>query len=215
VNYISHLPPGSRFTLPGLHVAGIVLKVCDGSTRVRLDRPATVVEISDPDGRPRTFVARRDKETSWANTTLVERLPNEPDDQLESDDETMTTKTKAASKAKKTPKAKAPKAPKAAKVKTAQAKTPKAARVPKTKAADGEKASKAPSLLDCAVIVLTKSGKPMTTGQMVEEILLDKLWSSTGKTPAATLYSGILREIEAKGDESRFKKVDRGQFELR
>jgi hypothetical protein len=38
-------------------------------------------------------------------------------------------------------------------------------------------------------------------------------WSSPGgKTPASTLYSGILKEITTKGKESRFKKTDRGRF---
>jgi len=32
------------------------------------------------------------------------------------------------------------------------------------------------------------------------------------QTPAATLYSAILREIKTKGKEARFKKSDRGQF---
>ena len=35
-------------------------------------------------------------------------------------------------------------------------------------------------------------------------------WSSpNGQTPAATLYSAILREINVKGKESRFKKTER------
>ncbi len=39
------------------------------------------------------------------------------------------------------------------------------------------------------------------------------LWTSpNGKTPHATLYSAILREINTKGAESRFTKVERGQF---
>jgi hypothetical protein len=39
------------------------------------------------------------------------------------------------------------------------------------------------------------------------------LWTSPGgKTPHATLYASILREINAKGKDARFKKVDRGQF---
>lgn len=41
------------------------------------------------------------------------------------------------------------------------------------------------------------------------------LWSSpNGQTPAATLYSAILREINTKGKESRFKKADRGLFTM-
>jgi hypothetical protein len=33
-----------------------------------------------------------------------------------------------------------------------------------------------------------------------------------GKTPHATLYSSIAREIRDKGKESRFKKSERGKF---
>ena len=41
-------------------------------------------------------------------------------------------------------------------------------------------------------------------------------WSSPGgKTPHATLYSAILREIQAKGDQARFVKAERGKFALR
>ena len=38
-------------------------------------------------------------------------------------------------------------------------------------------------------------------------------WTSPGgRTPGATLYSAILRELKTKGAESRFKKTDRGKF---
>jgi len=36
--------------------------------------------------------------------------------------------------------------------------------------------------------------------------------SPSGQTPAATLYSAILREIKTKGKDARFKKSDRGLF---
>jgi hypothetical protein len=39
-------------------------------------------------------------------------------------------------------------------------------------------------------------------------------WRSDGKTPVATVYSAILREIQKKGGESRFRKVERGKFTL-
>jgi hypothetical protein len=40
-------------------------------------------------------------------------------------------------------------------------------------------------------------------------------WTSPGgKTPHATLYSAILREIGTKGDEARFQKVERGGFAI-
>jgi len=37
-------------------------------------------------------------------------------------------------------------------------------------------------------------------------------WKSGGKTPHATVYSAMIREVAAKGKDSRFKKVDRGRF---
>jgi hypothetical protein len=42
-----------------------------------------------------------------------------------------------------------------------------------------------------------------------------KYWTSPGgKTPHATLYSAILREIQKKGDDARFRKAERGRFIL-
>jgi hypothetical protein len=70
-------------------------------------------------------------------------------------------------------------------------------------------------LVDAAILILHEAGnKPMNVKDIVEAILAKKLWSTTGKTPAATLYSSILRDIQKKGSEARFKKVDRGQFAL-
>jgi len=71
------------------------------------------------------------------------------------------------------------------------------------------------SLLDAAILVLREAGKPMGTKEMVEAVLAKKLWSTTGKTPAATLYSSILREIQKKGADARVRKTDRGMFELK
>ena len=70
-------------------------------------------------------------------------------------------------------------------------------------------------LVDAAILVLHEAGnKPMNVKHIVEAVLAKKLWSTSGKTPAATLYSSILRDIQKKGPEARFKKVDRGQFAL-
>lgn len=69
------------------------------------------------------------------------------------------------------------------------------------------------SALDAAAKVLAAAGEPMNTKAMIEAMAAKKLWSSPGgKTPAATLYSAILREIGVKGKESRFKKADKGLF---
>ena len=61
------------------------------------------------------------------------------------------------------------------------------------------------SQMDAAVKVLTKSGEPMTTKQMIEAMAAKGYWTSPGgKTPWATLYSAITRELNTKGNESRF-----------
>ena len=58
-------------------------------------------------------------------------------------------------------------------------------------------------------------GKPMTCQELIQAMAAKKLWNSpSGKTPAATLYSAILRETAAKGDKARFCKTERGKFAL-
>ncbi|RLS59559.1 MAG: hypothetical protein DWH91_00120 [Planctomycetota bacterium] len=72
------------------------------------------------------------------------------------------------------------------------------------------------SQLDAAVKVLGESGTPMTTKAMIEAMATKGYWTSPGgATPAQTLYSAILRELQKKGADARFTKVDRGQFTLK
>jgi len=72
------------------------------------------------------------------------------------------------------------------------------------------------SLIDAAAQVLARSDEPMNTKQMVDQVVAEGLWSSpAGKTPQATLYSSILRELKNKDDEARFEKVERGKFRIR
>jgi hypothetical protein len=69
------------------------------------------------------------------------------------------------------------------------------------------------SALDAAAQVLATAGEPMNTRQMIEAMAAKKLWTTPGgKTPHATLYSAILREINEKGKDSRFTKTERGKF---
>jgi hypothetical protein len=92
-------------------------------------------------------------------------------------------------------------------------------RVPKPQAAAGQKASKVPgkrSALDGAAQVLAETGRPMNCQELIAAMAAKGYWSSpAGKTPAATLYSAIIREITTKGEQARFRKSDRGQFGLR
>jgi len=112
------------------------------------------------------------------------------------------TTTKTATKKKQAPAKKAP-------AKLASAKKPATKKTP-AKAAD-----KKMSAIDAAAKVLGETKKPLSTKEMVEKMSAKGYWSSPGgKTPHATLYSAILREIQKKGDEARFRKVERGRFEL-
>ncbi|MCC6145030.1 MAG: winged helix-turn-helix domain-containing protein [Candidatus Hydrogenedentes bacterium] len=71
-----------------------------------------------------------------------------------------------------------------------------------------------PSGLDVAAQVLRAAGTPMTAKDLVETMLSKGLWTTGGKTPAATIYAAIIREIARKGpaNQSRFTKTDRGLF---
>ncbi|QEL20690.1 HTH domain-containing protein [Limnoglobus roseus] len=69
------------------------------------------------------------------------------------------------------------------------------------------------SALDAAARVLGEAGVAMTTLQMVEAMAAKGYWASpAGKTPHATLYAAVLREIAAKGPAARFRKADKGLF---
>jgi hypothetical protein len=91
----------------------------------------------------------------------------------------------------------------------------------KGRKAKGEKAPKTPkapkpkrvSALDAAAQVLAASEVPMRAKEMIAAMEAKGLWTSPGgKTPEATLYAAIIREIAAKGNAARFKKHERGVF---
>jgi hypothetical protein len=69
------------------------------------------------------------------------------------------------------------------------------------------------SALDAAARVLAEAGAAMTCQEMIEEMAAKGYWTSPGgKTPAATLYSAVLREVATKGTDARFVKTQRGKF---
>ena len=119
-----------------------------------------------------------------------------------------TKKTTKSDKAKKAKKAEA--APTTEQTNAGPA-TPAKSKAQKAK----EQKVKKTSALDAAVRVLEEAGQPMTCPEMIEAMTAKKYWASPkGLTPAATLYSAVLREIKAKGKESRFVKTERGKFGL-
>jgi hypothetical protein len=92
-------------------------------------------------------------------------------------------------------------------------KEPKAVKAKRTKKAAQPAGEKKMSALDAAAKLLQETGEPMNAKAMIEGIAAKGYWTSPGgKTPHATLYSAILREIGTKGKESRFTKTDRGNF---
>ena len=74
------------------------------------------------------------------------------------------------------------------------------------------------SALDAATQVLAaltaaEAKDGITSQELIERMAKQKLWTSPGgKTPHATLYAAIVREITAKGVAARFRKVSKGHF---
>ena len=90
-------------------------------------------------------------------------------------------------------------------------KTRKAKQAEPTAEGNGKKVS----CIDAAARVLAEAGEPLNAKQMIEAITTKGYWSSpAGKTPHATLYSAILREITVKGNDARFRKTERGKFAI-
>lgn len=118
----------------------------------------------------------------------------------------MTTKkTTAKRTAKKT-------TAKKAATKAATKTTPKKLAAKKSSHKTGDKKM---SAIDAAAKVLGEAKEPLTSKQMIERMATKGYWTSPGgKTPHATLYAAIIREINQKGSESRFQKTDRGHFAL-
>ena len=69
------------------------------------------------------------------------------------------------------------------------------------------------SALEAAAKVLAESEVPMRAKELIAKMEASGLWKSPGgRTPEATLYAAITREIATKGTKARFKKHDKGVF---
>jgi hypothetical protein len=102
---------------------------------------------------------------------------------------------------------------------TPDAKKPKKAPgTPKTEKAASKSKKASPqdkklSALDAAAKVLQESGQPMNCPELIAAMDAKGYWTSpAGKTPAATLYAAMTREIKIKGAQARFQKTAGGQF---
>jgi len=66
--------------------------------------------------------------------------------------------------------------------------------------------------LDAAARALSEAGTPMNAADIAATAIDKGYWKTTGKTPQATIYAAILREIQKKGEDARFKKTGKGMF---
>jgi hypothetical protein len=71
------------------------------------------------------------------------------------------------------------------------------------------------SALDAAAKILGETGQAMTCRELIEAMAAKSYWTSpAGRTPQATLYAALAREIQTKKDQARFRKSARGKFAL-
>jgi hypothetical protein len=69
------------------------------------------------------------------------------------------------------------------------------------------------SCLDAAAQVLSETRQPLSCPELIAAMAAQGSWTSpAGKTPAATLYAALLREIRTKKDQARFRKTGPGRF---
>jgi len=99
---------------------------------------------------------------------------------------------------------------------TAAGERRKGAKGPKPPVGKGKKWAAAPgqrrSGLDAAARVLVEAKRPMSATEIIEAAAAKGYWSSGAKTPHATIYAAIIREIAKKKKDARFVKTDRGMF---
>src|SRR5262245_66638433 len=113
----------------------------------------------------------------------------------------------------KTPPEKTGKAPQPAKTAAAR---PAAAGAPPRAAPPAPSGHRAKlSALEAAARVLGETGQALTCPALIRAMAAQGYWTSpAGKTPHATLYAAIWREIQTKQDRARFRKAGRGTFGL-
>jgi hypothetical protein len=71
------------------------------------------------------------------------------------------------------------------------------------------------SALDAAAKILAETGQAMTCRDLIVAMAAQGYWASpAGKTPQATLYAALAREIQTRKDQARFRKRARGKFVL-
>lgn len=68
--------------------------------------------------------------------------------------------------------------------------------------------------LDAVYVVLQHAGGPLHYKEITKRVLARELWTTTGKTPWATINARLAVDIKERGTDSRFVRVSRGVYEL-
>ena len=71
------------------------------------------------------------------------------------------------------------------------------------------------SVLSAAIQILKKSGSPLHAKDLASQMIAEGLWTSDGKTPAATVSAQLYSDIKNNGDKSPFERVGPQIFALR
>ena len=141
-----------------------------------------------------------------STTPTSESIPKSPKKKPTTTTTSTTTKKKSASKNNK-----AKPAPRGARATVGASKTKATTQRP----AEADATRGRHGALQGAYEVLKTAAEPMSCKALVETMAQRQIWSSPGgKTPQATLYAAITREIADKGRLSRFAKAGRGLFTL-
>lgn len=71
------------------------------------------------------------------------------------------------------------------------------------------------ALLDAVERVLEEAGVPLHVTAITDRVLRANLWSTAGRTPAATVNARLAMDVKSRGDGSRFVRTAPSTFALR
>lgn len=71
------------------------------------------------------------------------------------------------------------------------------------------------SILTAVETVLAEAGEPLHYRDITERVLQRGLWTTTGRTPDATVNAQLAVDIKRRGEGSVFRRTDKGVFALR
>ena len=70
-------------------------------------------------------------------------------------------------------------------------------------------------VLTAVETVLKEAGEPLHYGDITKRLLERGLWTTTGRTPEATVNAQLAVDIKRRGEASKFRRADKGVFALR